>query len=123
IDGKHFEYDNRKTEMDDVFISENIILLVEYTIGDPKDHLFAKKIFYDKVNLDKRNFIDFLLKEEKLKSFKKHYEENIEGNYSKNELRLQILYCSKKTISEEHKDVIENVTFFDYHIVQYFKSL
>ncbi|GFZ78804.1 hypothetical protein GCM10011531_05560 [Aquaticitalea lipolytica] len=123
IDGKHFEYNNRKTEMDDVFISENIILLVEYTIGDPKDHLFAKKIFYDKVNLDKRNFIDFLLKEEKLKSFKKHYEENIEGNYSKNELRLQILYCSKKTISEEHKDLIENVTFFDYHIVQYFKSL
>lgn len=123
IDGKHFEYDNRKTEMDDIFINKNIILLVEYTIGDPKDHLFAKKIFYDKVNLDKRNFIDFLLKEEKLKSFKKYYNENNEGNYSKNELRLQILYCSKKTISEEHKNVVENVTFFDYHIVQYFKSL
>ena len=65
IDGKHFEYDNRKTEMDDVFISENIILLVEYTIGEPKDHLFAKKIFYDKVNLDKRKFIHFLLAERK----------------------------------------------------------
>lgn len=123
IDGKHFEYDNRKTEMDDIFISENIILVVEYTIGDPKDHLFAKKIFYDKVNLDKRNFINFLLREEKLKSFKKYYEDYIEGIYSKNELRLQILYCSKKTISDEHKNVVENVIFFDYHIVQYFKSL
>ncbi|KJS05735.1 MAG: hypothetical protein VR77_07400 [Flavobacteriales bacterium BRH_c54] len=123
IDGKHFEYDNRKTEMDDVFISENVILLVEYTIGDPKDHLFAKKIFYDKVNFDKRKFIDFLLEEEKLKSFKKYHEENIEGKYSKNELRLQILYCSKKTISEEHKNAVEKVIFFDYHIVQYFKSL
>ncbi len=123
IDGKHFEYDKRKTEMDDIFISKNVILLVEYTIGEPKDHLFAKKIFYDKVNLDKRNFIEFLLLEEKLKSFKKHYEENIKGNYSKNELRLQILYCSKKIISEEHKNVVENIIFFDYHIVQYFKSL
>ncbi|MGS2739304.1 DGQHR domain-containing protein [Sinomicrobium sp. M5D2P17] len=123
IDGKHFEYDNRKTELDDIFIYENIILLVEYTIGDPKDHLFAKKIFYDKVNLDKRKFIDFLLTEEKLQSFKKYHKENIEGKYSKNELRLQILYCSKKTISEEHKNTVENVTFFDHHIVQYFKSL
>lgn len=123
IDGKHFEYDGRKTEMDDIFISENVILLVEYTIGEPKDHLFAKKIFYDKVNSNKREFIDFALAEEKLKSFKKYYDENIEGKYSKNELRLQILYCSKKTISHEHKNVVDNVVFFDYHIVKYFKSL
>ena len=123
IDGKHFEYDNRNTEMDDVFIYKNIILLVEYTIGDPKNHLLAKKIFYDKVNSNKRAFIDFLLKEEKLKSFKKYYDKNIEGDYSKNELRLQIIYCSKKTISAEHKNIVQNVTFFDYHIVQYFKSL
>ena len=123
IDGKHFEYDNRKTEMDDVFINENIILITEYTIGKPGDHLLKKSIFYNKVNEDIRSFIDFLLTEEKLKSFKKYYEEKIEGNYSKNELRLQILYCSKKAISEDHKNVVENVIFFDYHIVQYFKSL
>mgnify|MGYP001418030564 CR=1 FL=1 len=123
IDGKHFEYDNRKTEMDDVFINENIILLTEYTIGNPGDHLLKKSIFYNKVNEDKRNFIDFMLTEEKLKSFKKFYEEKIAGNYSKNELRLQILYCSKKTISDDHKNVVKDVIFFDYHIVQYFKSL
>ena len=123
IDNKHFEFDGRKTEMDDVFINENIILIVEYTIGDPKDHLFAKKIFYDKVNQDKSIFIDFLLHEEKLKSFQTYYDANIKENYSKNELRIQILYCSKKTISYEHKNVVENVIFFDYHIVQYFKSL
>ncbi len=109
--------------MDDVFINGNIILITEYTIGNPGDHLLKKSIFYNKVNEDKRNFIDFLLTEEKLKSFKKYYKEKIEGNYSKNELRLQIFYCSKKAISEDHKNVVENVIFFDYHIVQYFKSL
>lgn len=123
IDGKEFTFNDRISEMDDIFINENVILITEYTIGSPGTHLLKKKIFYDKINEDKRIFIDFLLQEEKLGSFKKYYDENIEGNYTKNELRLQILYCSKKVISEEHKVLINNVVFFDYHIVQYFKSL
>lgn len=123
IDGKHFEYDERKTEIDDIFIFENIIILIEYTTGKSKDHLFSKKIFYDKVNQDKRSFINFMLEEEKLKSFRRYHDENILGNYTINELRLKIVYCSKKSISEEHKRLIQDVIFFDYHIVQYFKSL
>ena len=123
IDGKHFEYDQKKTEIDDIFINENIILLTEYTIGEPKDHLFSKKIFYDKINQDKRKFIDFLLSEKKLVSFQNYYENKIKEKYSKNEIRIQILYCSKKTISDEYKNLVDHVVFFDYHIVQYFKSL
>jgi len=123
IDGKEFKYDNRTSEMDDIFINENIILITEYTIGDPGTHLLKKKIFYDKINEDKRAFIDFVLETEKLKSFKEYYDEKIANKYSKNQLRIQILYCSKKTISSEHKDQLNNITFFDYHIVQYFKSL
>lgn len=40
IDGKHFEYDNRKSEMDDIFVCENIILIVEYTIYNPQNEAF-----------------------------------------------------------------------------------
>ena len=123
INGKHFEYDNRVTEIDAIFICENIILLIEYTVGNPRNHLFSKKIFYDIVNSDKRKFINFMIKEEKLKSFQKYYYENIKGKYTKNELRLQILYCSKKKISDRHKRLVHNIIFFDYHILQYFKSL
>ena len=123
IDGKEFKYNERTSEMDDIFINKNIILITEYTIGDPGTHLLKKKIFYDKINDNKRSFIEFLLKEEKLKSFKKFYDENIKDNYALNELRLQILYCSKKSISEEHKDLVDNVIFFNYNIVQYFKGL
>ena len=123
IDGKEFKYDNRTSEMDDIFISENVILITEYTIGDPGTHLLKKKIFYDKINEDKRTFIDFVLETEKLKSFKEYYENNIVGSYTKNQLRVQILYCSKKSISSEHKDQLSNIIFFDYNIVQYFKSL
>ena len=124
IDGKEFVYQERTTEMDDIFINENIILITEYTIGSPGTHLIKKNVFYEKVLKDPRAFISFMLEEEKLKHFKKYYEENIEDNYSKNQLRLKILYCSKQTISEEHKkNVAKKITFFDYHIVKYFKSL
>ena len=63
IDGKEFNYEGRTSELDDIFIFENVILLTEYTIGDP--HLLKKSIFYDRVNSDKKAFINFMLQEEK----------------------------------------------------------
>ena len=85
--------------------------------------MLKKSIFYDRVNSDKKAFINFMLQEEKLSSFKKYYQDNIKDKYSINQLRVKILYCSKKSISEEHKSVVNDVIYFDYHIVQYFKSL
>lgn len=123
IDSKHWVYNGRTSELDDVFIMENVILLVEYTIGKDGKHLLNKKITYDNINQDRRAFIDFMLSEEKLSSFKKYHEENIEDKYSTNQLRLKILYCSKNSLSEEHRNQVDNVVFFDYNIVQYFKSL
>ena len=69
--------------MDDIFVCENIILIVEYTIGSPGDHLLKKNYFYNKINQDKRSFIDFLLKEEKLVSFRNYYQDYIEKNIQK----------------------------------------
>lgn len=123
IDGKEFKYDDRTSEMDDIFVLENIVLITEYTIGNPGDHLLKKSIFYNKINSDIKAFVDFAIKEEKLNSFKKFYEEKIKSKYSINQLRFKILYCSKKSITQEHKDVVSDVIFFDYNIVQYFKSL
>ena len=107
IDGKEFNYEGRTSELDDIFIFENVILLTEYTIGDP--HLLKKSIFYNRVNSDKKAFINFMLQEEKLSSFKKYYQDNIKYKYSINQLRVKILYCSKKSISEEHKNVVNDL--------------
>jgi len=123
IDGKHIEFKGRSSEMDDIFILKNIILITEYTIGSPGDHLLKKNYFYDRVNEDKREFIEFMLKEEKLSSFRQYYQDNIESNFSLNELQVRILYCSKQTISEEHKNLSKEVIFFDYNIVKYFQGL
>ena len=46
IDGKEVEYKERTSEMDDIFVCENIVLLVEYTIAKkPGDHIKNKTIF------------------------------------------------------------------------------
>ncbi|HSC54092.1 MAG TPA: DGQHR domain-containing protein [Phnomibacter sp.] len=123
IEGKEVVFDGRSTEMDDIFFYENIVLIVEYTIGDPGTHLLKKKIFYDKINSDKRAFLNFLNTEPKLASFKSSYDKNINSKYSLNEIQVRILYASKKDIQIGHRALVDNVIFFDYHIVKYFSSL
>lgn len=121
IDGKEFVYDGRTSELDDIFIYENIILLTEYTIGDP--HILTKKIIYDKINNNTHTFIKYLLDKKIFDSFNDIYDNSISDKYTINQLRVKILYCSKKSISQEHKNNVLNVIYFDHHIVKYFKSL
>lgn len=60
IDGKEFVFDGRTSELDDLFVCENLIILTEYTIGEP--HLLKKSILYNKINNNTGAFIRFLLK-------------------------------------------------------------
>lgn len=127
IDGKHFEFKDRKTEMDDMFIYRNLIILVEYTTTDkPGEHLLNKDNFYRRVNEDKKAFIELLLKDEQFSSFQDYYKHTLEGEYSNQELLIKILYCSKTDVSEEHNKVVnpklenENVVIFDDRLVRYF---
>ena len=124
IDGKEIKYKNRTSEMDDIFVCENVILLIEYTISKkPGDHIKNKTLFYNKVLENKKEFVEFLISEPKTNSFKKYYDEHISKKYTLNQLKLEILYCSRFDVEEEYKQNAEGVVFFDYHLVQYFKSL
>lgn len=121
IDGKEFVFDGRTSELDDIFICENIIILTEYTIGDP--HLLKKSILYNKINDNIGNFIRFLVNNNIYDSFADEYKNRMSQKYTINQLKVKILYCSKKSISQEHKDNVKGVLYFDYYIVKYFKSL
>ncbi|THF53519.1 DGQHR domain-containing protein [Flavobacterium supellecticarium] len=124
VDGKEIVYKDRTSEMDDIFVCENVILITEYTLKlKPGDHIKNKTLFYNKVLESERDFIEFLIEEPKLSGFKKYYDEVIKDKFSINELKLRILYCSKHSVVDEHKINAPGVIFFDYHIVQYFKSL
>ena len=121
IDGKEFVFDGRTSELDDIFICENIIILTEYTIGEP--NLLKKSILYNKINDNIGNFIRFLVNNNIYDSFADEYKNRMSQKYTINQLKVKILYCSKKSISQEHKDNVEGVLYFDYYIVKYFKSL
>lgn len=121
IDGREFIYDGRTSELDDLFVCENVIVLTEYTIGDP--HLLKKSVLYNKINYNIGNFVRFLIDNNIYDSFSDEFNNKICPKYTINQLKLRILYCSKKTISQEHKDNVKDIIYFDYHIVKYFKSL
>lgn len=123
VDGKQFEYQGRTTELDDIFYYENIIVLTEYTIGDPKDHLLKKNYFYEKVMQNPVEFITYLVDQNIYKDFNDKFENEIEKKYTKKQVQVKIIYCSKQSIANEHKNLVQNVIYFDYHIVKYFESL
>lgn len=121
VDGKNFKYKDRTTELDDIFVYENTILLIEYTIGNP--HILEKKIIYDKINSNIVDFIEYIVDGNIYEDFSQYYYGHIKSQYSLNQLQLRIVYCSKQDISSEHKKIVDNVIFMDYHIVKYFKCL
>lgn len=121
IDGTEFAYKDRTSEIDDIFVCENVIILTEYTVGDP--HILKKSIIYNLINENAGDFVKYLIDNSVFDTFSDEFKNRISNKYTLNQLKLRILYCSKKSISKEHKDVVKGVIYFDYHIVKYFKSL
>lgn len=125
IEGKSFLYKSRETELDDIFVYENLVLIVEYTSDkDVSKHLLKKKIIYDLINESHRDFIEFAMSEPTLLPFKEYYDEYLNNKYNEGQLRIRILYCSIKTVEPKYKDLFKgSICFYDYDIVHYFKSL
>lgn len=122
VDGKEFFFSGRTSELDDLFYNENIVLIVEYTTGDPGDHLLKKKIIYDLILEDKYTFLNFLISEKNFSKVKEIFDAKIFPKYTLSQIQIRILYASKQKIAQEHKDLV-SVTYLDYHVVKYFESI
>ena len=126
ISGYNFTFEDRTSELDDVFVLENIVLLVEYTTEKkPGDHLLKKDHLYQRVNDNPKKFLEFLIDDFPTDSFNNYYYNNIKTKYpTLDMLQVGMLYCSRYDIENEHKNVVTStVVFFDYNKVQYFKLL
>lgn len=125
IEGKHFIYESKQSELDDIFILENVFLIVEYTIGEKyKEHLAKKKLLYDKILENPGEFIDFLLKDTRFEALREYYTQNVKPSYPNYaQIQLRIVYCSKVDVSDEYKNLINRVRYFDSYVVHYFKCL
>lgn len=121
IDGIEFVYKTRTGELDEIFIFENIILIVEATCSSsPCDHLKNKKIIFDLINENHSDFIKFLCDNQK---FNKISDEIKNSKYTINQFQLRIIYASKETISSEIKGLLPNINYLDYNILKYFTGI
>ncbi len=125
VAGVHFDYANSRSEFDDVFILENVLLLVEYTTEqNPKDHLSKKSIVYERINASHTSFLQYLISNFPKDSFKQYYEQKIKNKYSQlDQIQVRILYCSRYEISADTCRSFADIYYFDYKIAQYFQSL
>ncbi len=123
INGTDFAYEQRTGELDAIYVYENVILLIEDTIGDTSTHLLKKSVLYGKINENPRKFIDFLRKHPKFSSFNEYMKHNFDIKYSLAQAQIRIVYVSKQKISEEHKSVVENVRYIEYPTLLYFKKI
>jgi DGQHR domain-containing protein len=116
---KEFKFDGTTSDLDDVFIYENIIVLSECTTAqnDISGHLKKKKVLYDKILKDPSAFLNFL--SETFPDFAAAEK----AKYQPHHLKVIILYCSRYPVKSELKDEVPGVSYLDYNIVRYFKTI
>lgn len=111
-------FDGRTGEIDDIFIFENILLIVEYTVGKPKsEHLLKKKVLYDKILANAEGFLTYCRDTyPKFSSF-------IDSTYPDNVFQIQILYVPKNDPSSELITSCPNIRFVYGASAKYFHAL
>lgn len=106
------------SDFDDVFCFENVIVCAEYTVKDNVgEHLKPKKIVYDEVAQNPNDVINkFCVLDTDFKIY-------IEHSYSISEYIIVVVYCSRNEVRPDHKKIVDNVVYFDYPKIRYFKSI
>tara|TARA_R110000772_G_scaffold72505_28_gene158262 strand:+ start:1167 stop:2903 length:1737 start_codon:yes stop_codon:yes gene_type:complete len=117
---KEFEFQNRKSDFDDFFVKENLIVFTEYTLSNEKglgDHFKNKAHIYNLIKSDSAAFLNFILG--KFPAI----QQAISPKYHNNQLVFRILYCSPLKVKSEHQALAEHVVTISHATMQYFKLL
>lgn len=120
VSDKPFTYQNQTTDIDDVFVYENVVVISEYTCSQSSDvggHLKNKKHIYDKILADTEAFIDFLAQK-----FTESADQ-ITNGYHPQHIELIILYCSRYEFDNKYKINVPGPVYMDYPAVRYFAAV
>lgn len=118
-DGTQITFNGRTGEIDDIFVSENIMLLVEYTVGkETTGHVSKKSILYDKIKKDQTGWVDFAV--ESYPEFKQMFDD---GGYIDTDYRVGIVYISTDGVSDEIANAFDYIQFLDGTKFRYFEAL
>lgn len=121
VSDKEFTYkDEYKTDFDDVFIFQNVIVFTEYTVAQSSDlgnHLKPKKLVYDIILSNKNDFLDFY------GSLFPSFRDARNSLYDNDQTCIAILYCPKQKLDSTYKTRINNISYLEYPTLKYFKAI
>lgn len=118
-DGVQFTFDGRTGEIDDILILDNIMVLAEYTVGQPNSaHLAKKSILYEKILRNPSGWISEYSKANQV--FADAIEE---GPYVADEFQLFICYASLHGADDELEKAFPHYHFLDGTRLRYFDAL
>ena len=120
ISDKEFTFAGRPGDVDDVFVRENIIACVEYTIstGDKLgDHIKGKIHLFQRMQEDPQGCIAYLM--EKFLTLRSA----VSTNYHNSHLRLRIVYCSTEEVKSQHAGLTRETIFMWGATTEYFRTL
>ncbi|WP_298172001.1 hypothetical protein [Novosphingobium sp.] len=121
IDGVNFTFKGLKSEIDDIFVFENLIIVAEYTRSNSanlSDHAKGKASIHNKIAECPQEFIAFC--KEKFPEFDKYINSVL---YTSKQMMLRTLYCSIDALQDHHKVMFSNAKFWSLAERSYFKSL
>lgn len=114
---KHKIFGGQKSDIDNVFIYENLILLCEETISqDNKAHIRKKKDYYEKILDNKDELLSWLKSIDKSK-FEKF------DNYPPSRYKIHYIYISSNEIDDEIKEEFPSLKFIGEKNHKYFQSI
>lgn len=118
-DDIEFAFNGRTGELDDIFVQENVIVCVEYTVGKKDSgHYTSKTILYDKIRKASATWIEEYCPINEL--FEKRIEQS---EYSPDEFQVFFIYVSREGVSEEIEAAYPEYRFLDGTRLRYFEAL
>lgn len=120
-DLKEIEFKNIKSELDNVFLYDNIVIILEETAATNGvgDHLRKKAEFYRKIQESPSEFIDLM--KTWYPDFSTYFDVK---NYSNLEYKFRFLYCSIEKVDDSRKkEYSDIIKVLDYRYVPYFLNI
>ncbi|MGO8332632.1 hypothetical protein ACC778_10935 [Rhizobium ruizarguesonis] len=117
---KKFQFKGRECDFDDVFLLDNVLVLVEHTAhGEDhvSGHLVNKKIVFDYINQSPAEFIEYV------RGNFYDFSSVADPLYQDHHFQVKIVYASLNNLKSSIKAHVQDVYFLDYPYLRYFKNL
>lgn len=109
---KDILFEGIQSELDGVFVHENVILITEFTThSDCKAHLNKKAHLYTKILQNPQKFTTDIVFS------------SGEQKFHKNKYKIRILYCSKYGVDDVYKSKFSELHYLDDKLYKYFYSV